>query len=134
MQNVFSLLGDQIFGSVHSAFFRSSTRFGDLIPDSASKKCEGLESTSFRQQAAQIFLRTVWEPLVCFIRGVKVYGHMSHSSVSPRRKILLGTHPIYYLVSVNGEFNSIKKHLYLMRCLCDFFSFIIKLNLQSNYL
>ena len=56
-------------------------------------------------------LRIVWKTLVCFIRGVKVYGHMSHTSVSLRRQILVEAHPSYidYLIFVIGELNSIKR-------------------------
>ena len=52
----------------------------DLIPDSASEICRlGIDDVSIASR--QISLRTVRGTLVCFIRGVKVYGHMSHSSV-----------------------------------------------------
>ena len=52
----------------------------DLFPDSASKICRlGIDDVSIASR--QISLRTVRGTLVCFIRGVKVYGHMSHSSV-----------------------------------------------------
>ena len=76
----FSLLGSLIFGSVHSSLFLAFDSTCDLIPDSASKICRlGIDDVSIASR--QISLRTVRGTLVCFIRGVKVYGHMSHSSV-----------------------------------------------------
>ena len=53
----------------------------DLIPDSASKKMWRLDIDDISIASRQISLRTVRGILVCFIRGVKVYGHMSHSLV-----------------------------------------------------
>ena len=127
----FSFLGDLIFGSVHSAFsgfrfhFRSDSEFG-------LKKCEGLVSTMFRQQAAKYPCEPVWGTLVCFIRGVKGFMDTCHTPRSCWVIKFLGAHPIYveYLISVNCELNIIKT-LKLMCRLCDFFSsfkakFIIK--------
>ena len=47
----------------------------------------------------QISLRTVRGTLVCFIRGVKVYGHMSHSSVLLGRQILRSAPNLYRLLN-----------------------------------
>ena len=80
----FSLLGDQIFGSVHSAFsdFRFDIRSGSVF---SFEKCESLVSTMFRQQAAKYPCVPSGGPwCVSFEVSVKVYGHMSHSSVSTR--------------------------------------------------
>ena len=45
--------------------------------------------------------RTVWGTLGCFIRRVKVYGHMLHSSVWLGRQIfLIGAHPFYRLLNI----------------------------------
>ena len=52
----------------------------DLIPDSTSKNVKAWYRRSLIA-SRQISLRTVRGTLVCFIRGVKIYGHMSHSSV-----------------------------------------------------
>ena len=56
---------------------------------------KNLVSMMFSIASCQISLRTVRGTLVCFFRGVKFYGHMSHSSVLLGRHILVGTHTIY---------------------------------------
>ena len=52
----------------------------DLISDSASKNVKAWYRPCFDSKPP-ISLRTVRGTLGCFIRGDKVYGHMSHSSV-----------------------------------------------------
>ena len=52
----------------------------DLISDSALKNVKAWYRRCFDSKPP-ISLRIVRGTLVCFIRGVKVYGHMSHSSV-----------------------------------------------------
>ena len=76
----FFFVSDLIFGSVHSSF--SGFRF-DLRSDSGFgfEKMRRLSIDNVSIASRQISLRTVRGTLVCFIRGVKVYGHMSHSSV-----------------------------------------------------
>ena len=84
----FSSLSNLIFGSVHSAFsgfrldFRSGSGFG-------LKKCEGLVSTMFRQQAAKYPCEPSGrDPGVFHSRCQRFNGHMSHSSVLLGRQIL----------------------------------------------
>ena len=73
----------------------------DMIPDSASKNVKArYRRCSIASRLTS--LRIVLVTLVCYIRGVKVYGHMSHSSVLLGRQIHVGAHPIDYLISVSG--------------------------------
>ena len=96
---------------IFSCLIRLDSRFGpfglftvfystfDLISDSASKMCRRLGIDDVSIASRKISLRSVRGTLVCFIRGVNVYGHMSHSSVFPGRQILVGAHPSIYRVS-----------------------------------
>ena len=101
---IFSFLSDQIFGSVHSAFFPVFDSICDLFPDSAQKKCEGLVSTIIRQQAAKHPCVPSGGPWCVSCEVSRFMDDTCHTprSSEPGRKIFVGAHPIYYLIAVFG--------------------------------
>ena len=103
-------------------FFRFSIGLSIWLRIRFKKKCEGLVSTMFRQQAAKYPCEPSGGTLVCFIRGVKGLMDTCHTPRSCLDVKFLGAHPICveYLISVNYELNIIKT-LELMCRLCDFF-------------
>ena len=76
-------------------FFRFFDLTFNLIPDSASKNVKAWYRQHFDSWPSNPCVPSQGT-LVCFIRGVMVYGHMLHSSVSLRRQILVGAHPNRY--------------------------------------
>ena len=68
-------------------------------------------------------LRTVGGPWCVSFEALR-FSDTCHTprSSEPGRQILVGAHPVFYLIYVNGKLSLIKT-LHLMCYLCDFFKY-----------